>query len=104
MADMGDMREKRYGFPNPERDANGERCYPFDQVERLRLMKRLIDQGHRPGNLMRLLRGISNMKDEPAAPTLPLEPTFDRTPQPFGFGPPDPIVCDARRSRCASAL
>jgi len=46
--------EKRYGFPNPERDANGERCYPFDQVERLRLMKRLIDQGHRPGNLMRL--------------------------------------------------
>jgi DNA-binding transcriptional MerR regulator/methylmalonyl-CoA mutase cobalamin-binding subunit len=46
--------EKRYGFPNPERDANGERCYPFDQVERLRLMKRLIDQGHRPGHLMRL--------------------------------------------------
>jgi methylmalonyl-CoA mutase cobalamin-binding subunit len=43
--------EKRYGFPNPERDANGERCYPIDQVERLRLMKRLIDQGYRPGNL-----------------------------------------------------
>jgi methylmalonyl-CoA mutase cobalamin-binding subunit len=46
--------EKRYGFPMPERDANGERCYPAAQVERLRLMKRLIDQGHRPGNLMRL--------------------------------------------------
>ena len=35
------------------------------------------------------------MKNEPAAPTHPLEPTFDRTPQPFGSGPPDPIVCDA---------
>lgn len=46
--------EKRYGFPNPQRDANGERCYPAAQVERLRLMKRLIDQGYRPGNLTRL--------------------------------------------------
>ena len=35
------------------------------------------------------------MKNEPAAPTQPVEPTFDRTPQPFGSGPPDPIVCDA---------
>ena len=35
------------------------------------------------------------MKNEPAAPAQPLEPTFDRTPQPFGCGPPDPIVCDA---------
>lgn len=43
--------ERRYGFPQPERDANGERCYPADQVERLRLMKRLMDQGHRPGAL-----------------------------------------------------
>jgi hypothetical protein len=35
------------------------------------------------------------MKNEPAAPTHPLEPTFDCTPQPFGSGPPNPIVCDA---------
>jgi hypothetical protein len=35
------------------------------------------------------------MKNQPAAPAQPLEPTFDRTPQPFGSGPPDPIVCDA---------
>lgn len=46
--------EKRYGFPMPGRDANGERCYPADQVDRLRLMKRLIDQGYRPGSLTRL--------------------------------------------------
>jgi hypothetical protein len=35
------------------------------------------------------------MNDETVAPALPIEPTFDRTPQPFGDGPPDPIVCDA---------
>lgn len=46
------MWERRYGFPVPERDANGERLYPAMQVERLRLIKRLIDQGHRPGRLI----------------------------------------------------
>ena len=43
--------ERRYGFPTPTRDAHGERLYPADQVERLRLIKRLMDQGHRPGKL-----------------------------------------------------
>ncbi|GAB3546680.1 HTH-type transcriptional repressor CarH [Noviherbaspirillum agri] len=46
------MWERRYGFPVPERDANGERVYPLEQVERLRLIKRLMDQGHRPGKLI----------------------------------------------------
>lgn len=46
------MWERRYGFPVPERDANGERCYTADQVDRLRLIKRLMDQGHRPGKLI----------------------------------------------------
>ena len=44
--------ERRYGFPRPERDANGERLYPAEQVDRLKLIKRLMDQGHRPGRLM----------------------------------------------------
>jgi methanogenic corrinoid protein MtbC1 len=44
--------ERRYGFPAPDRDANGERSYPADQVERLRLIKRLMDRGHRPGKLI----------------------------------------------------
>ena len=43
--------ERRYGFPIPERGPNGERLYPANQVERLRLVKRLMDQGHRPGRL-----------------------------------------------------
>lgn len=46
--------EKRYGFPNPERDHQGERCYPLEQVERLRLIKRLLDVGHRPGRVVAL--------------------------------------------------
>ena len=46
------MWERRYGFPVPERDANGERLYPAAQVERLRVIKRLMDQGHRPGKLI----------------------------------------------------
>ncbi|MBK1680780.1 MerR family transcriptional regulator [Rhodocyclus tenuis] len=44
--------ERRYGFPTPARDAHGERLYSAEQVERLRLIKRLIDQGHRPGRLI----------------------------------------------------
>ncbi|WP_222622802.1 MerR family transcriptional regulator [Ramlibacter cellulosilyticus] len=44
--------ERRYGFPSPERDARGERAYPAGQVQRLALIKRLMDRGHRPGRLL----------------------------------------------------
>lgn len=43
--------ERRYGFPQPLRDANGERVYTQDQVDKLCLLKRLMDQGHRPGKI-----------------------------------------------------
>ena len=33
--------ERRYGFPQPQRDSSGERIYPLDQVEKLRVIKRL---------------------------------------------------------------
>ncbi len=46
--------ERRYGFPTPGRDANGERLYEPDQVRRLAQIKRLMDQGHRPGKLLAL--------------------------------------------------
>lgn len=46
------MWERRYGFPTPDRDANGERIYSPEQVEHLRLVKRLMDLGHRPGKLI----------------------------------------------------
>jgi methanogenic corrinoid protein MtbC1 len=44
--------ERRYGFPVPGRDAFGERSYPLEQVEKLRLIRRLMDQGHRPGRIV----------------------------------------------------
>lgn len=46
--------ERRYGFPVPARDGAGERAYPLDQVERLRIIKRLLDAGHRPGRIVPL--------------------------------------------------
>ncbi len=44
--------ERRYGFPAPDRDATGDRHYPREQVNRLRLIKRLIDSGLRPGKVV----------------------------------------------------
>jgi len=46
--------ERRYGFPNPDRDAFGERVYPLDQVDKLRTLRRLMDAGHRPGKVIHL--------------------------------------------------
>ncbi len=46
--------ERRYGFPLPHRDAAGERAYPIDQVRKLRLVRRLLDGGHRPGRVVPL--------------------------------------------------
>ena len=46
--------ERRYGFPTPARDAFGERAYALAQVEKLRIVKRLMDAGHRPGQLVQM--------------------------------------------------
>nr|WP_316641615.1 MerR family transcriptional regulator [uncultured Roseateles sp.] len=44
--------ERRYGFPSPERDAQGERVYGPAQLHKLRLIKRLMLLGHRPGRIV----------------------------------------------------
>ncbi len=44
--------ERRYGFPSPQRDGVGERAYTLEQVEKLRVVKRLLDAGHRPGRIV----------------------------------------------------
>ncbi len=46
--------ERRYGFPMPARDAIGERAYSLEQVDKLRVLKRLLDAGHRPGRIVPL--------------------------------------------------
>jgi DNA-binding transcriptional MerR regulator/methylmalonyl-CoA mutase cobalamin-binding subunit len=44
--------ERLYGFPAPLRDGHDERVYPADQVGKLRLLRRLIDAGHRPSKIV----------------------------------------------------
>jgi methanogenic corrinoid protein MtbC1 len=46
--------ERRYGFPQPARDAHGERAYPLEQVALLRRIRRLMDRGARPGRIFAL--------------------------------------------------
>lgn len=46
--------ERRYGFPRPGRDQLGERQYSHAQLLQLRLIKRLLDMGHRPGKVVGL--------------------------------------------------
>lgn len=46
------MWERRYAFPRPTRDGNGERQYSSPEVAKLRAIKRLMDVGMRPGRLI----------------------------------------------------
>ena len=46
--------ERRYGFPDPVRNAKGERAYPEKQLRRLQRIRRLLDRGLRPGKLLPL--------------------------------------------------
>ena len=43
--------ERRYGFPAPARDSQGDRVYQRDDVDALRRVRRLMDAGHRPGRI-----------------------------------------------------
>ncbi len=52
--DLLRMWERRYDYPKPERDINGDRVYSDDQLNKLILIRQLVDQGCRPGKLMGL--------------------------------------------------
>jgi DNA-binding transcriptional MerR regulator len=45
------MWERRYGFPRPARDDNGERQYTLAETAKLRAVKRLMDIGVRAGRV-----------------------------------------------------
>jgi DNA-binding transcriptional MerR regulator/methylmalonyl-CoA mutase cobalamin-binding subunit len=70
------MWERRYGFPKPVRDDNGERRYSVAEVAKLRAIKRLMDVGLRPGKIIRhsleelnaLAEGKSVTRRETASP------------------------------------
>ncbi|MEI7429658.1 MAG: MerR family transcriptional regulator [Betaproteobacteria bacterium] len=71
--------ERRYGFPQPRRDANDERLYPPEQVVHLRLIKRLIDQGHRPGKLFSISQEERLLLADPSPAAAPAESTEQHT-------------------------
>ena len=63
------MWERRYGFPKPMRDENGERQYSATEVARLRAIKRLMDVGLRPGRIVhQSLVELNALADGRAAP------------------------------------
>ncbi|HEY3584477.1 MAG TPA: MerR family transcriptional regulator [Casimicrobiaceae bacterium] len=62
------MWERRYGFPNPARDDNGERQYTAAETDKLRAIKRLMDVGIRPGKIIALSLGELNAMADARAP------------------------------------
>lgn len=64
--------EKRYGFPQPLRDAADDRLYPLEQVQRLKLIRRLLDAGHRPGK-------VANLDDDALKALLDKTPNLSKT-------------------------
>lgn len=74
--------ERRYGVPAPARTEGGQRVYESAEVERIRLIARALEAGHRPGNIMQAdpsaLRGLLDLPDpEPAPPPSADQPLLD---------------------------
>jgi DNA-binding transcriptional MerR regulator/methylmalonyl-CoA mutase cobalamin-binding subunit len=65
--------ERRYGFPKPRRDAHGERAYTAEEVLELRRIRRLMDQGMRPGRIFAQGVGALEPRAERPAQGLPHE-------------------------------
>jgi DNA-binding transcriptional MerR regulator len=66
--------ERRYGFPSPKRDGTGQRVYGPDDVAKLRLAKRLLDHGYRPGKILSLPAGrLQQLADAATASAQPRE-------------------------------
>ncbi|HEX6138579.1 MAG TPA: MerR family transcriptional regulator [Casimicrobiaceae bacterium] len=65
------MWERRYGFPKPARDDNGERQYTLAETAKLRAIKRLMDIGVRPGKIIALTLDELNALADARAPLRP---------------------------------
>ena len=60
--------ERRYGYPDPDRDDNGDRIYTDKQLEKLVLIRQLLDQGKRPGKLIQMdIPELRSIMQEPVA-------------------------------------
>lgn len=64
--------ERRYNFPTPTRNQRSERLYDLEQLNRLRLIKQLLDEGMRPGKLHTLdEQQLRQLTDRPDGTTPP---------------------------------
>ena len=52
--DLLRMWERRYGYPKPARNENGDRIYSNEELDKLIAIRHLQEQGKRPGKLMAL--------------------------------------------------
>jgi DNA-binding transcriptional MerR regulator len=55
------MWERRYTFPRPARDVKGERLYSDLDVEKLKLVKSLMQEGYRPSKIIN--QGLEDLKE-----------------------------------------
>ena len=63
--DLLRMWERRYAYPKPERDVNGDRVYTDEELNKLIVIRQLVDQGRRPGKLVGLeLAELNDMLKE----------------------------------------
>lgn len=70
--------ERRYGFPQPLRNDNGERNYPADQMHRLRAICRLLDAGLRPGSVVPLdAEALASLSEASGGVDARLDPSLD---------------------------
>ncbi|WP_027995386.1 MerR family transcriptional regulator [Simplicispira psychrophila] len=92
--------EKRYGFPAPLRDAAGDRMYPMAQVLQLKLIRRLLDAGMRPGKVVGLDNDALQALLDPATPESATQPT----PPQAGDAPQVPALLDAIAAHDPQAL
>lgn len=86
------MWERRYGFPQPERNESDERIYAPEQIEKLRLVRLMMDQGLRPGRLLAMpIEALRALAQRPA-------------PRPAMAGLDDPVLQLLRRHQQAALL
>ncbi len=66
--------ERRYGYPVPVRNDKGERVYSEQQLRQLQRIRRLLDQGMRPGKLLPLQAGELDQLEASLVPEGSLSP------------------------------
>lgn len=72
--DLLRMWERRYGYPTPLRDKHGNRIYSDEQLDKLVVIRQLVEQGKRPGKLVKMeLQELNSLQQEP-------QPELDLTP------------------------